>query len=794
MTNSRVQQIFAEAAELSGAKRNQYLGDACSDDPAIRAEVESLLAAHEGAGKFMASPTSDFVEPVSPAETMTSLPEEPGSVIDQYKLLECIGEGGFGVVYMAQQSEPIRRRVALKIIKLGMDTKQVVARFEAERQALAMMDHPNIARVIDGGATENGRPYFVMELVRGDPITQYCDRERLTTQQRLELFQQVCHAVQHAHQKGIIHRDIKPSNVLVTVSDDKPLVKVIDFGIAKATNSELTEKTLFTEFRQLIGTPQYMSPEQAERSGVDVDTRTDVYSLGVLLYEMLTGSTPLDPKKLGSAAWHELQRIICEDEPTKPSTVVSSDDIDLAAIAKSRSTEPSRLGGTLKGDLDWIVLKALEKDRSRRYATASQFAEDIGRYLCDEAVEATPPSAAYKLSKFARRNKGLLAAASSVLAVLLIGLIATSVSLSWAMTERTRAMAALQSARDANKQAAQARNKARRSAIAAGAALLLPDDEARELAAEWQADLDQQRSTRPELDRELVLEETQFATWYTGWLTHHDGVEEAQALVAKYYDRAKQVLGYGDANFFGLCNASARAHLLGGSAPEKIIPIYEDLLPTIEQLHGVEAATALLPEYAGQLAGSGKDEAAASQITTYLARRAESGAPPNQADQLRLGIAMQQLIAWSEKHPKLFKQLKDYRETGATPGAADLPDDVELANDVRALQGQWVWKRWKQGKQLPHMMQEFDGNTYTTKFINDSGEVEGGYHGRFKLSRSGDTKVFTAFGDTSSDSTSFIYKVDPIRFTTVSGMLKNRRSISRTQMQVWERIERANAE
>lgn len=297
------------------------LGDACGDDSALREEVESLLSAHDKASRFMADATSEFVEP-APAEH--SLPEEPGKMVDRYKLLEVIGEGGFGVVYMAQQNEPIRRRVALKIIKLGMDTKQVVARFEAERQALAMMDHPNIARVIDGGATSTGRPYFVMELVRGELITEYCDKARLTTRARLELFQQVCAAIQHAHQKGIIHRDIKPSNVLVTISDDKPLVKVIDFGIAKATNSELTEKTLFTEFRQLIGTPQYMSPEQAERSGVDVDTRTDIYSLGVLLYEMLTGRTPIDPKVLGSAAWHELQRVICEEEPPRPSTLVST--------------------------------------------------------------------------------------------------------------------------------------------------------------------------------------------------------------------------------------------------------------------------------------------------------------------------------------------------------------------------------------------------------------------------------------------------------------------------------------
>ena len=523
-----VQEIFAEASELEAAKRASFVRDACHGDDALRAEVESLLAAHDGAGGFMASPTADFIDP---AETISSLPEEPGKVIGPYKLLECIGEGGFGVVYMAQQSEPIRRRVALKIIKLGMDTKQVVARFEAERQALAIMDHPNIARVIDGGATDNGRPYFVMELVRGDPITAYCDRERLSTRARLELFQQVCYAVQHAHQKGIIHRDIKPNNVLVTTSDDRPLVKVIDFGIAKATNSELTEKTLFTEFRQLIGTPQYMSPEQAERSGVDVDTRTDVYSLGVLLYEILTGSTPLDAKKLGSAAWHELQRIICEEEPTKPSVAVSSLDVDTTDVAKRRSTEPARLGGVLKGDLDWIVLKSLEKDRSRRYATASQFADDIGRYLCDEAVEASPPSTAYKLSKFARRNKSLLAAASAVLAALLVGLVATSITATVAVRARRETEMALVKARDANQKAEKASKKAQQSAIIAGAPLLLADEEANALATAWRNDLAEQSSSGDADERALALEEAQFANWYGRWLMIRGKAPEAKTLI-----------------------------------------------------------------------------------------------------------------------------------------------------------------------------------------------------------------------------------------------------------------------
>ena len=314
----RAAAILDRALELNSTEREAYIEGACGDDVKLRKEVEAMLRAHEEAGDFLAAPTNES------AATIPSFPnEKPGAIIDRYKILQLIGEGGFGAVYMAEQQKPVKRRVALKIIKLGMDTKQVIARFEAERQALAMMNHPNIATVLDAGATETGRPYFVMELVKGVPITEYCDTESLSTKDRLDLFIDVCHAVQHAHQKGIIHRDIKPSNVMVTLHDGKPVPKVIDFGIAKATNRELTDKTLFTEYRQLIGTPQYMSPEQAEMSGLDIDTRSDIYSLGVLLYELLTGTTPFDPKRLRSAALGEIQRIIREEEPDKPSTRLS---------------------------------------------------------------------------------------------------------------------------------------------------------------------------------------------------------------------------------------------------------------------------------------------------------------------------------------------------------------------------------------------------------------------------------------------------------------------------------------
>jgi serine/threonine protein kinase/tetratricopeptide (TPR) repeat protein len=351
--------------------------------------------------------------------------EGVGERIGPYTLVGVIGEGGFGVVYAADQTGPLRRRVALKVIRLGMDTRQVIARFEQERQALALMDHPSIAKVLDAGATDRGRPYFVMEFIEGVPITQYCDTARLPPRERLELFIQVCHAVQHAHQKGIIHRDLKPSNVLVTMQDGRPVPKVIDFGVAKATAHSLTERTAFTEQRQFIGTPEYMSPEQADLTALDVDTRTDVYALGVLLYELLTGVTPFDPTHLRSAAFAEMQRIIREVDPPKPSTRLSTLDT-LANVAACRQTEPRRLNLLIRGDLDWIVMRCLEKDRARRYETANGLADDIQRYLSGEPVQAAPPSRAYRLRKFTRRNKRPVTAAALVLLVLTLGTVGTT--------------------------------------------------------------------------------------------------------------------------------------------------------------------------------------------------------------------------------------------------------------------------------------------------------------------------------------------------------------------------------
>jgi len=378
---------------------------------------------------FSSEPTIDGPQNTAAAAIMAAhLSEGPGSNIGPFKVLQLIGEGGFGSVFLAQQERPVQRRVALKIIKLGMDTRQVVARFEQERQALAMMDHPNIARVLDAGATATGRPYFVMELVKGDPVVEYCDKHNLSIRERLELFAQVCTAVQHAHTKGIIHRDLKPSNILVSMQDGAPSAKVIDFGIAKATSAQLTDKTIFTEQRQLIGTPEYMSPEQAEGS-MDIDTRTDVYSLGVLLYELLTGTTPFTTKELRSVAQVEIQRIIREVDPPIPSTRISRNSDTIVSVAAKRQMEPRRLGTAIRGELDWIVMKAMEKDRQRRYETANGLAADIRRYLAGEAVVAAPASVSYRVRKFVKRHRVMVIAGSVVGAALVLGVVGTSVGL-----------------------------------------------------------------------------------------------------------------------------------------------------------------------------------------------------------------------------------------------------------------------------------------------------------------------------------------------------------------------------
>ena len=450
----KLQHIFEHAVGMAPSERAAFIATECADDTALRGEVEALLRAHDSAAGFLASPTAQPQSAADAATIASPIREGPGTRIGPYKLLQLIGEGGFGSVFMAQQEKPVLRKVALKIIKLGMDTHQVVARFEQERQALAMMDHPNIAKVLDAGATDTGRPFFVMELVKGDPIADYADKHNMSVDERLALFTQICNAVQHAHTKGIIHRDLKPSNVLVSLQDGKPHAKVIDFGIAKATAAKLTEKTLFTEHRQLIGTPEYMSPEQAEGSP-DIDTRTDVYSLGVLLYELLTGTTPFSSKELRSAAYAEIQRIIREVDPPKPSTRLSANTDTIASVAAHRQTEPKRLGTIIRGELDWIVMKALEKNRQRRYETPSELAADLARYLSGEAVVAAPPSNAYRVSKFVRRNRGVVLAASAVTAALLLGLAGTTWQARVAAQERDAAIAS-ESAEAAQRELAEA--------------------------------------------------------------------------------------------------------------------------------------------------------------------------------------------------------------------------------------------------------------------------------------------------------------------------------------------------
>jgi serine/threonine protein kinase len=417
----REEVIFDSVIGLPPDQRPAYLNRVCAGDAQLRQRIDVLIKSHDRAGAFLqpeqpAGKGGTLVVPTTPAE-------QPGDVIGHYKIREKLGEGGCGAVYVAEQTEPVRRRVALKVIKLGMDTRSVIARFEAERQALAMMDHPNIARVLDAGATATGRPYFVMELVRGIKITDYCDQNQLNTTQRLELFVQVCHAIQHAHQKAIIHRDIKPSNILVTLHDGVPVPKVIDFGIAKATEGRLTDLTVYTELRQFIGTPAYMSPEQAEMSGLDIDTRSDIYSLGVLLYELLTGHTPFEAQELIRFGLEQMRRTIREKEPERPSTRLSTMlDADLSAVAKRHSAEPPKLVHFIRGDLDWIVMKALEKDRTRRFESASTLALDVQRFLKSEPIEARPPSGLYRFQKLVRRNKTAVAAAAAVIAALVLGL------------------------------------------------------------------------------------------------------------------------------------------------------------------------------------------------------------------------------------------------------------------------------------------------------------------------------------------------------------------------------------
>jgi serine/threonine protein kinase len=488
MNPNREELLFGLALTKSASERAEFLDRECGEDQALRQRLEALLAAHDAPDELSPAPAAKATMKLEFADA----PDEAvGQTLGRYKLMERLGEGGCGVVYVAEQTQPVRRRVALKVIKLGMDTKAVVARFEAERQALAMMDHPNIAKVLDAGTTETGRPFFVMELVRGIRITDYCDQNQLSTKERLELFIKICQAIQHAHQKGIIHRDIKPSNILVTLHDGVPVPKVIDFGIAKATEGRLTDATVYTQLHQFIGTPAYMSPEQAEMSGLDIDTRSDIYSLGVLLYELLAGSTPFDANELLASGIDQMRKTIREKEPVRPSTRFATlKGEELTTTARRRSAESSKLMHQLKGDLDWIVMKCLEKDRTRRYETANGLAADLKRHLNNDTVIARPPSSAYRFQKLVRRNKLAFTAGVAIAAVLLLGIIVST----WQAVRATHAK------RDALSARAQA-EASEKQAVAAQAdeARLRQQAQAAELVARQRAYASDMNVARQEL-------------------------------------------------------------------------------------------------------------------------------------------------------------------------------------------------------------------------------------------------------------------------------------------------------
>ncbi len=585
--------------------------------------MECALEQENAAKSVQATPDTVSQAGTEPARASE---ESSGSVIGRYKLLEKIGEGGCGVVYMAEQTEPVRRRVALKVIKLGMDTKQVIARFEAERQALALMDHPNIAKVLDAGATATGRPYFVMELVKGIRITDYCDQNHLSTPERLALFTQVCQAIQHAHQKGIIHRDIKPSNILVTLHDGVPVPMVIDFGIAKATEQVLTEQTVFTAFGQFMGTPAYMSPEQAELSGLDIDTRSDIYALGVLLYELLTGKTPFDAKELLQAGLDEMRRRIREEEPMRPSTRLSTmADADLTEVAQQRQSEPAKLTRFIRGDLDWIVMKCLEKDRTRRYETANGLAMDLRRHLNNEPVVACPPSAAYRFQKMVRRNKVVVAAITAVTAALIFGLGLSTILFIREAKSRKQAQEKEREAREAEAQAtaileffqrhvlAVARPKGEPNAISR-------DVTVREALVEAEKQISNTFSNQPLV--EAQLRETMGETF--GFL---GDVERAIPQFERALELFREHLGLKEIHTLTAMNNLANLYEEVGQS-DKALPLAEETVKVMRELFGTQSRETLVTMHglALQYHSMGRDqEALELEMETLAFRKSALG-------------------------------------------------------------------------------------------------------------------------------------------------------------------------
>jgi eukaryotic-like serine/threonine-protein kinase len=637
--------VFNAARRLTAKERAAYLDKACASDAALRRRVEELLQVSETSAHFLEQPA--LAEPAAPAgaggtgRLSVALSEKPGDQIGRYKLLQQIGEGGCGVVYMAEQHEPVRRRVALKVIKLGMDTKSVIARFEAERQALAIMDHPNIAKVFDGGATEAGRPYFVMELVRGLKITDYCDEKKLSTRERLDLFMQVCQAIQHAHQKGIIHRDIKPSNVLVTVNDGVPVPKVIDFGIAKATTGQqLTDKTVFTAFEQFIGTPAYMSPEQAVLTSLDIDTRSDIYALGVLLYELLTGRTPFETAELLAIGLDEMRRTIREKEPSRPSTRVSTmPHNELSTTAQRRGLDAPKLLSELRGDLDWIVMKALEKDRARRYETANGLVLDIQRHLSNEPVLACPPSALYRLQKLARRNKLAFAAAGAVGISLVAGLAVSTVLYVSAKQQRDQAVKQRQRADE-------------QAAVATAVTDFLQNDLLK------QADMLNQANNGFEPNPNLTVKEA--------LVRASENIDQRFARQPLVEAEIRQTLGIA---FRGI------------GEPTAAVPHLERAVALYTQLFGprdVRTLRAMLPLGDAYLDAGRSDDAASTWDKTFKLEQATLG--PSDPDTLRTAAQVARRMRWSDNQSDWDASVAMYKETIRLQTlrlGADHPDTLE---------------------------------------------------------------------------------------------------------------------